>query len=350
LHSQHACYKNQDEYVHLVACFTSSNRLLHCCSPDWAVIWQNSVFSLAIFISHPVMPFQFSHYFNRTIWLKCHLYLALWFGLLFSLIGLTGSLSVYRAEIDLLLNPDLHIEAQQDQPLSLDKIVAQVRKFHPNRHGAWTLEMPRRPDSPIIVWFENPKESVDSFYAPLMVAVNPYSGEVINSRFWGSTLTTWLLDCHTHLQLGADGRDIVAGLAVLLSISVVSGLYLWWPGFSGLYKAFKVRQNQGLMRFLMDLHRIVGVFSAGFLLLLSFTGFHLAYPELLENLTASTGMGHGDTGPTVSSTAAPNDNPVNITQAVLVARGLFPSSEVRRVTTPAGELGTYKSIYARNMN
>lgn len=288
------------------------------------------------------MPFQFSRYFNRAIWLKCHLYLALVFGLLFSLIGLTGSLSVYREEIDSLLNPELMIQAQPDQALSLDKILAQVRKVHPNRHGAWTLEMPRTPDAPITVWFDNPKESVDSFYAPLMVAVNPYTGEVINSRFWGSTLTTWLLDCHTHLQLGADGRNIVAGLAVLLSLSVLSGLYLWWPGFSRLLQAFKVRQNQGLIRFLMDFHRLLGVFSAGFLLLLAFTGFHLAYPELLENLTASTGMGHGDTGPSISSTAAPNDNPVNITQAVLVARGLFPSSEVRRVTTPAGELGTYK--------
>lgn len=288
------------------------------------------------------MPFQFSRYINRSVWLKCHLYLALIFGLFFALIGLTGSLSVYREEIDHLFNPDLVIDAQSSQPVSLDKILAQVRKVHPNRHGAWTLEMPRSPDDVILVWFDKPKESVDSFYAPLMVAVNPYTGEVINSRFWGSTISTWLLDWHTHLQLGASGRDIVAGLAVLLTLSVLSGLYLWWPGFSGLLQAFKVRQNQGLMRFLMDLHRLLGVFSAGFLLLLVFTGFHLAYPELLESLTASTGMGHGDTGPSISSTAAPNDNPVNITQALLVARGLFPSSEVRRVTTPAGELGTYK--------
>jgi uncharacterized iron-regulated membrane protein len=53
-------------------------------------------------------------------------------------------------------------------------------------------------------------------------------------------------------------------------------------------------------------------------------------------------MGHGDQGPAVRSTAIPNDRPISIEEAVLVARGLFPSSEVRRVTTPAGELGTYR--------
>ncbi|MCQ8105552.1 PepSY domain-containing protein [Methylomonas sp. SURF-2] len=288
------------------------------------------------------MPSRFRFSLSRAIWLKCHLYLALSFGLFFALMGLTGSLSVYREEIDLLLNPALAVEQTEAQALSLDKILAQVRKHHPNRHGAWTLEMPRTPRGTITAWFEKPAESVDAYYAPLMVAVNPYTGEVINSRFWGKTLTTWLLDLHTQLRAEAFGRNAVAALAVLLMLSVSSGLYLWWPGFSRLSKAFALRHNAGLMRLLQDMHRLLGLFSAGFLLLLAFTGFHLAYPKLLETLTASSGMGHGDAGPNVASTSKPNDRPISIEEAVLVARGLFPSSEVRRVSTPAGELGTYR--------
>ncbi|AEG00647.1 PepSY-associated TM helix domain-containing protein [Methylomonas methanica] len=288
------------------------------------------------------MPPRFRFCLTRTLWLKCHLYLALLFGLFFALMGLTGSLSVYRAEIDALLNPELLIEQPQSQPVSLDIVIAQLRKHHPNRHGAWTLEMPNTPNGTITAWFEKPAESVDSYYAPLMVAVNPYTGKVIGSRFWGHTFTTWLLDLHTHLQLGASGRNIVTALAVLLMISVCSGLYLWWPGLARLSQAFKLRHDAGLMRLLLDTHRLLGLLSAGFLLLLAFTGFHLAYPDLLENLTASSGMGHGDAGPNVSSTSKPNDKPITLSEAVLVARGLFPSSEVRRVTTPAGELGTYR--------
>lgn len=280
--------------------------------------------------------------FARSVWLKLHVYLALIFGLFLALIGMTGSLSVYREEIDALLNADLLIDPQPGQPLSLDKVLAQVRKTHPNRHGAWTLELPRQPNEVITAWFEKPRESYDKFYAPLMVAVNPYTGEVIKSRFWGKTFTTWLLDLHTQLQLEAEGRRLVAASGVVLALSVISGLYLWWPGRSGLGAALKVRHDAGLMRLLMDLHRLLGLFSAGFLLLLAFTGFHLAYPELLESLTAAEGMGHGDEGPTVRSTAVPNDRPVSLTEAVLVARGLFPSSEVRRITTPVGDLGTYR--------
>jgi len=76
--------------------------------------------------------------------------------------------------------------------------------------------------------------------------------------------------------------------------------------------------------------------------LLAFTGFHLAYPPLIEALTASSGMGHGDEGPNVRSTAIPNDRPISLTEAVLVARGPFSQSEVRRVSTPLGDTGTYR--------
>lgn len=288
------------------------------------------------------MAFHFRRLFTRAAWLQIHIYLALIFGLFFALIGLSGSLSVYREEIDTLLNPELILEQTQSEPVPLDKIFAQLRKAHPNRHGAWTLEMPRHENATITAWFEKPKESFGKFYAPLMVSIDPYSGHVIDSRFWGQTLTTWLLDFHSHLQLEAKGRNILALLAVLMCISIGSGLYLWWPGLGNLSKAFLIRHRSGLMRLVMDLHRLLGFCSAGFLLLLAFTGFHLAYPELLETLTASSGMAHGDAGPTVESTAQPNDHPISIAEAVLVARGLFPSSEVRRITTPQGELGTYR--------
>ncbi|MDD1621718.1 MAG: PepSY domain-containing protein [Methylococcaceae bacterium] len=271
-----------------------------------------------------------------------HLYLALSLGLLFALMGLTGSLGVYREELDELFNPELVIQQSQAPILPPDKIIAAVRAAHPNRHGVWTLEMPRTAQGTITAWFEKPRETVDEFYAPLMVAVNPYTGEVICSRFWGRTLTTWLLDLHTQLHMDGFGRNTVATLAVLLMLSVGSGLYLWWPGWERLRGAFSVRSDAGLMRWLFDLHRLLGLVSAGFLLLLAFTGFHLAYPSLLEALTASAGMGHGDEGPNVRSTAVPNDRPVSLAEAVLVARGPFPSSEVRRISTPLGETGTYR--------
>ncbi len=322
------------------------------------------------------MKFPVQRLFNRATWLKFHLYLALSVGLLFALMGLTGSISVYREELDALLNPELVIEEPQGDYQSLDKIMASVQAAHPNRYGSWTLEMPRSPHGMITAWFDKPTETYFELYAPLMVSVNPYTAEVVTSRFWGQTVTTWLLDLHTQLRLDRFGWNAVGILGLLLMVSIGSGLYLWWPGISGVLQGFaalvpdrlaayassvaiaepapgrfsaytpslaiKIRHKAGMMQLVFDVHRIIGLLSAAVLLLLAFTGFHLSYPSVLETLVGSSGMAHGETGPNIISTGIPNDHPTSLSAAEFIARGPFRRAELRRVTTPIGDTGVYR--------
>ena len=280
--------------------------------------------------------------FSRVIWLKIHVYLALVAGFFFALIGLTGSISVYREELDELLNPQLVIEQSAGKRQSLDKIMSAVQTAHPNRYGSWTMEMPMSPNDMITVWFDKPRETFFDLYAPLMVSVNPYTAEVITSRFWGQTMVTWLLDLHTQLRLDRFGWNIVACLGLLLMVSIGTGVYLWWPGLRGIGNALRIHRDAGMIRLAFDLHRLIGLLSAAVLLLLAFTGFNLSYPALLETLVGSSGMEHGETGRTILSTARPNNHPVGLESAEFVARGPFPKAELRRVTTPAGDSGIYR--------
>lgn len=296
---------------------------------------------------------------NRATWIKTHLYLALIGGFFFSLIGLTGSISVYREELDELLNPQLVIEHPSGKRQSLDKIIRAVKKAHPNRYGSWTIEMPRSSHGMMTVWFDKPRETFFELYAPLMVSVNPYTAEVVASRFWGQTVTTWLLDLHTQLQLNRFGWNAVGILGLLLVVSIGSGVYLWWPGLRGLraaiatsilnrfavytpFLAMRGRNNVGMMQLAFGLHRLIGLLSAAILLLLAFTGFHLSYPSILETLVGTSGMEHGGTGRNIISTATPNNHPVALESAEFIARGPFPRAELRRVTTPAGDSGIYR--------
>ncbi|WP_246246914.1 PepSY-associated TM helix domain-containing protein [Candidatus Methylobacter favarea] len=278
----------------------------------------------------------------RAAWLRIHLYLALSAGFLFALMGLTGSISVYRVELDELFNPQLVIEEPQGNYQSLDRIMVSVHKAHPDRYGSWTLEMPGSSHGMITVWYDKPRETVFELYAPLMVSVNPYTAEVVASRFWGQTAATWLLDLHTQLRLARFGWNAVGILGLLLMISVATGLYLWWPGITGLRSALKIRHRAGMIQFAFDLHRLIGLLSAPALLLLAFTGFLLIYPSVPESLTGSSGMEHGETGRTIPSTAIPNNHPVGLESAEFIARGPFPRAQLRRVTTPAGNAGIYR--------
>lgn len=306
------------------------------------------------------MKFPTQCLLNRAIWLKIHLYLALIAGFFFALMGLTGSISVYRQELDELLNPKLVIEQPSGKRQSLDKIMAAVRAEHPTRYGSWTLEMPRSAHSMITVWYDKPRETFFELYAPLMVSVNPYTAEVVASRFWGQTITTWLLDLHTQLRLDRFGWNAVGVLGLLLTLSIGTGIYLWWPGIREIGTAFVSFSSKlgmyissskrtaatpgriGMVQLAFDLHRLIGLFSALILLLLAFTGFNLSYPSLLETLAGSSGMEHGATGRNIISTAIPNNHPVGLEAAEFVARGPFPKAELRRVTTPSGNSGIYR--------
>ena len=280
--------------------------------------------------------------FQRASWLKVHLYLALSAGFFIALMGLSGSLSIYREEIDELLNPQLLIGQPQGKLQSLDKIMASVRAAHPNRYGSWTLEMPRTPQGMITVWYDKPTETFFELYAPLMVSVNPYSGEVVTSRFWGQTATTWLLDLHTQLRLARWGWNAVGILGLLLIVSCVTGLYLWWPDITAIRQTLKLRNQVGMMQLAFDVHRLLGLFSAFALIVLASTGVLLSYPAILETLVGASGMAHGETGRAIASTAVPNNHPTGLAAASFVAQGPFPRAELRRITTPAGDTGIYR--------
>ena len=193
----------------------------------------------------------------------------------------------------------------------------------------------------ITAWYDKLTETFFELYAPLMVSVNPYIGEVVANRFWGETATTRLLDLHTQLRLDRFGWNAVGVLGLLLLVSCGTGLYLWWQGIRGIGQALKVRQGDSMMQLAFDLHRLLGVFSGIALFVLAFIGILLSYPSVLEILAGSSGMEHGQTGRIIISTAIPNNHPTGLAAASFVDQRAFQKTELRRVTVPLGNSEIY---------
>lgn len=285
----------------------------------------------------------------RPFWLILHRYLALTLGLFFALLGLTGSLSLYGEGLDRLFNPALVITPTGGPPRTLDSLMATLRHAYPDDRGAWTLELPRAPDEPLTAWYEKPLDTLGEDYAPRMVAMNPYTGEIVASRLWGHTLRSGLVNLHAQLLLGRGGGTLVGGLGLGLTVSLLTGIVLWWPGRANLPGAFAFRHDAGVHRLALDLHRWLGLLAWPALLVLALTGVHLAWPSLGEALVGSSGMGHDDRGPAIRSTGQPFQNrPVSLEEAVLLARGPFSRSAVRLVTTPDGPEGTFRVTFRQS--
>ena len=283
------------------------------------------------------------------VWLNIHLYTGLSVGLVFVLAGLTGSLLVFYVELDEILNPQLQISAGQtlDAPKPLEEIYQALRKAHPDRTGAWRLEMPRHKQAPMMARYYQAKEKQHMHFAPMMAWVNPYTAEVISTRFWGFISTrfwgdfmTWIYDLHYALLLDSTGMIVMGIIGILLLMVVLVGVYLWWPK-TGRYKtALTFKRNASTERFVYDLHKINGSYSLLVIVLLLVSGVVLELPDYINPIIDKASPLAKEPSP--QSAESNGKARISLDQAVAIANEQFPEAEVRWLETPKDANGIYR--------
>lgn len=285
----------------------------------------------------------------RRFLLMLHLTLGLAVGALLALTALTGSLLVFYVDIDRMLTPELAVQAGQGggqeagraAPVPLDRVVQALREAHPARGGGWRLELPDGPGHPIMARYMKPAETAGKSFAPLMVAVNPYSGEVLSSRFWGRTAMTWVYDLH-YLLLAGEGGQLVLALGGVGSLLILaSGVYLWWPAAGKWGRALQPRLRSGFVRQVFDIHVLAGVYGLVVLLPLIVTGIVMERPDwvkpAIERLSPMTAP------PVLPSTPVSEQGGTGVgaDAALAAARARFPQAEPRWVEVPGQGGGAY---------
>lgn len=277
----------------------------------------------------------------RNYWLNIHRYLGLSAGLIFVLLGLTGTLNTFWVELDRWLNPELVISQTADEVRPLDDILTAIRVAHPNRQGSWELVMPSQANTMLTAIYKKPKGQQQESYSEIWVDVNPYTADVVRSYFWGDTVMTWIFDLHSTLLLGKTGHNIVGILGLVLMVSLISGLCLWWPSSGKVRQAFIIKRGASNPRLMFDIHRVAGIYAMLILFILAFSGAYLVYPEYINPIVASSP--DPKTPKAWVSTAYPGAQPITLAQAVLVAKQVFPDAEIKRLSTPNGAVGVYKA-------
>lgn len=277
----------------------------------------------------------------RQFWLAVHLYLGLALGLLMSVIGITGSLLVFYIQLDQWLNPELIISESTEPRQSYQALWKSLQASEPNRLHGWRLEIPDDKTSPITARYYKPEETEHHGFAPMMVAINPYTAEIINKRFWGQYLITWIYDLHYTLLLDTNGKLIMAIIGLLLTVSLLSGVYLWWPPLHKLKAALTIKRASSSQRFNYDLHKVAGIYTLLIMLMLALTGIALEVPNYI-NPAIHYFLPIDIQPPKLQST--PNSTLLTISadQAVATAQQLFPQTRLCWIETPDGPTGTYR--------
>ena len=269
----------------------------------------------------------------RRYLLKVHLYLGLLLGGAFALLGLTGSFLVFYPEIDRGLNPELVNPSVMHSPPSVQAWFDHLHAQFPQRKGPWRIEIPRSTDQVVFARYLKPEETDPNVFAPMVVALDPNSGAVLNARMWGDYLVTWVYDLHYSLLMGKLGTVLVSLLGMALLVSVVLGVYLWLPrGKQRLIKAIpKVRT--GSKKAIYDMHSYTGAYGAVLLLLMVVTGVGLATPQWVEPVVNLFSV-RMEKQTVYSAVPVPGTKRITADQAISAGLAVFPTAKLRWIEAP----------------
>lgn len=207
-----------------------------------------------------------------------HSYSALIAMLPLLLISLTGSILVFKVELDTLLMPAKML-VPHDSPstrVSLDTLMASVKSKYPDHEiGSWELFTDhQRTDTAYIIAHQTNEWS--------KLYLNQYTGEILSSPVGLSdNLTDWLLDLHFKLLLDANGIFLGALVSLLLLFLGISGIILYrkfWLYF------FTLRVKAATRIFFSDIHKMVGIASSPVIIILAFTGAYWNIAEVVHEI------------------------------------------------------------------
>jgi uncharacterized iron-regulated membrane protein len=279
----------------------------------------------------------------RTVFLKLHLYIGLTFGLLFVLMGLTGTMIAWREELDTWLNPDLLVASSSARiPVGAAtvetvtaKLMADPQYGKPNllmlpthEHGVFTAYYP----------LKGPEAGLGR---SRQVMIDPITLTVKGERFWGipglsrQQLMPTLFHLHRYLLSGETGKTITGVGGMMLLILMLVGIVLWLPKLTarGLKQSVRIAHGGSWSRFTYTLHRAGGIFVAPVLATIAFSGWYLNLPKWVTPIISSV------------MTVSPNDKPQSATppagvhaitpaQAMTAAQREYPNALVTRIGLP----------------
>jgi len=272
---------------------------------------------------------------------KVHLYIALTVGFMFAFSGLTGSTLVFYQEIDTLLNPQLTTVTPAIQRASLTEIITAVTATMPKDARLVRLYLPKHPEAAMKLKFSvNQAGQVSS----IDVMVNPYTTEVLGQRQWGGYLMSTIYKLHYTLLQGEVGKSLIGILGLLLLTVLLSGLYLWWPKAGVVSKAFSIKRGSRGIRFLYDIHRVVGVYAVVIIMVLAFTGTSMIFPQYIKPTVAM--ISSLTTTVSVKLPLEPPQPPSRLTldEMQVIAQAQFPLATLQRIHFPKNIDEAYRFI------
>ncbi|WP_338411758.1 MULTISPECIES: PepSY-associated TM helix domain-containing protein [Pseudoalteromonas] len=222
----------------------------------------------------------------RKTLFKIHSWVALIAIIPLIVISITGSVLVFKSEIDGLLMPNSHFVVKAlPERLPIDKLIAKAERTYPNYIVAsWEIFNDDTADRVYLI-----KRGTEQW---AKLHLNQYTGDILSEPVGTSHyFTDWFLELHYTFLLndfknlpGQTGTVLGFFFAVFLLVLGISGLIIYRKFWRRL---FSVRWRATLQIVLSDIHKMAGVIGSPIIIILAITGgyFNWAvwYHEAIEH-------------------------------------------------------------------
>jgi uncharacterized iron-regulated membrane protein len=211
----------------------------------------------------------------RKLLVFIHRWAGLTLGLFAVVLAVSGAGLALRPLLDGVVNPAEFTTTNCTAPLTLEQQAAAARAFHPRGQVA-LVEI--APDRPMLVRFGNGDQAfIDRCSGAVLSTQGRFEGifgrldQLHRLGYWPNGPFLKLIKGSTALGLGL--------------ISVVGGVYLWWPRRRlGWRRAFTVERSLKGRAFALNLHWTTGLYTALILLVITTTGSVIAFDWAKQGL------------------------------------------------------------------
>lgn len=262
------------------------------------------------------MPRTLSNWIYRT-----HLWLGLITGVVAALLGISGTVLIFRGELEQVFRPHLRASAPYSQETSIEQPVSSYRQANP-RQTLRGIQLPAPGErKPIVLMVAGSGQ-------PTRVYIDPATGHELQ----GSTndWITWTVRLHHSLFLKGHFYTGLAGVA--LSLLCVTGVVVWWSSIKTFAHDIVFRPGRLRTMRARDVHIFAGVWLLVPLFLLAFSGTVFTWRDAYTRAALAL------TGSTVQKpklAAAGDVRSLSLDAAIAAARMRFPEATPTLLRMPA---------------
>lgn len=280
------------------------------------------------------MPGLLTRFVHRPqrVWLRrANFQIHLWLGLLFALylivIGSTGSILVFREELETFagVNPWHNIRFHQPQA----NIANVLNLVNQQYQGSRLISISTPTESkPVFL------TTVQGPYGRSTIASDAVTGMILGAVPKKRSWLNFVQDLHITLLLGPNGRALNGVAAAFLLVINLTGLVIWWPGIRRWKRALTVDCQRRWRRLNFDIHSAVGFWTLAIVSFWALSGVYFGWSRQVFTIVNRISPVISAKPPVVKLAPVAVETQPDLSAIIAHARSLDPGTSLEGVAFP----------------